>query len=133
MRQGKIKAVIVGADRIAANGDVANKIGTFGVAILARNFKIPFYVAAPISTIDLSLADGSQIPIEERSAAEIAAPPGVEVYNPAFDVTPAKWVNAIITENGVVRAPYQAGLRKVCAANAPRPSANSGKASGAAK
>jgi methylthioribose-1-phosphate isomerase len=114
MRQGKIKAVIVGADRIAANGDVANKIGTFGVAILARNFQIPFYVAAPISTVDLSLADGSQIPIEERDREEIGAPPGVEVYNPAFDVTPAKWISAIITEKGVLRAPYETSLAAAC-------------------
>ena len=110
MRQGKVKAVIVGADRIAANGDVANKIGTLGLAILARHFALPFYVAAPISTVDLSLADGGQIPIEERSAAEIAAPAGVDVYNPAFDVTPAELVSAIITENGVVRPPYLGNL-----------------------
>ncbi len=114
MSQGKVDAVIVGTDRVAANGDVANKIGTMGVAILARHFGIPFYVAAPTSSIDRSIASGAQIPIEERDAREITngmgrqtAPPDARVYNPAFDVTPADLVSAIITERGVLRPPYQ--------------------------
>jgi len=106
MSQRKVDAVIVGADRIAANGDVANKIGTMGVAILARHFGIPFYVAAPMSTIDPATASGRDIPIEQRDAKEIASPPGVAVYNPAFDVTPAELVTAIVTERGVHRAPF---------------------------
>jgi methylthioribose-1-phosphate isomerase len=121
MQQGKIKAVIVGTDRVAANGDVANKIGTLSVAILAKHFGIPFYVAAPTSSIDLSLASGREIPIEQRDPAEITrglgrvtAPQGVNVYNPAFDVTPNELVTAIITEKGIVTAPYLAGLRAVC-------------------
>ncbi len=121
MQQGKIDAVIVGADRIAANGDVANKIGTYSVAVLARQHDIPFYVAAPLSTIDISLASGREIPIEERSAAEIThcggrqlVPDGVAVYNPSFDVTPAHLVSAIITESGVVSADYESGLRRLC-------------------
>src|SRR3954466_2831031 len=120
MRQGKIGAVIVGADRIAANGDVANKIGTYTVAVLAREHGIPFYVAAPISTVDLETADGSQIPIEQRSAAEVThiagkaiTPAGVEIENPAFDVTPAKYVTAIVTERGIARAPYQQSLAEL--------------------
>ncbi len=118
MAQKKVQAVIVGTDRVAANGDVANKIGTHGVAILARHFGIPFYVACPLSTIDLSLANGALIPIEERDPIEISngfgrqtAPDGVEFYNPAFDVTPAELVTAIITERGVARAPYGESLR----------------------
>jgi methylthioribose-1-phosphate isomerase len=118
MQQGKVHAVIVGTDRVAANGDVANKIGTLGVAILAKHFGIPFYVAAPTSSIDLSLATGQQIPIEQRDAREVSqgmgkqtAPSEVDIYNPAFDVTPADLVSAIITENGVVRAPYNDTLR----------------------
>jgi methylthioribose-1-phosphate isomerase len=118
MSQGKVDAVIVGTDRVAANGDVANKIGTLGVAILAKHYGIPFYVAAPISSIDMSLPDGSHIPIEQRDPAEITrgmgkqtAPDGVEVYNPAFDVTPASLVTAIITENGVAKPPFQRSLR----------------------
>ncbi len=110
MRQGKVQAVIVGADRIAANGDTANKIGTYGLAVLAQAHQIPFYVAAPLSTIDFSLADGSEIPIEERAAEEVThvgetrlAPEGVAVFNPAFDVTPAALITAIITEAGVAR------------------------------
>ena len=110
MRQGKIDAVVVGADRIAANGDVANKIGTYGVAILAKEHGIPFYVAAPFSTVDLNTPDGSQIPIEQRSSKEVThmagkqiTPDGVRVENPAFDVTPHQYVTAIITERGVVR------------------------------
>ena len=113
MRQGKIQAVIVGADRIAANGDVANKIGTYGVAVLAKEHGIPFYVAAPWSTLDLATAHGDQIPIEQRNAREVThsngkqmTPHGVGIENPAFDVTPAKYVTAIITERGVLKAPY---------------------------
>ena len=120
MRQGKIDAVIVGADRIAANGDVANKIGTYTVAVLAREHGIPFYVAAPFSTVDMETADGSQIPIEQRSSREVThlagkqiAPDGVKVENPAFDVTPHKYVTAIITERGVARDPYSESLREL--------------------
>ena len=109
--------MIVGTDRVAANGDVANKIGTLGVAILARHFRIPFYVACPTSTIDLSLASGEQIPIEERDPTEVTAglgrqtaPTDVDVYNPAFDVTPHELVTAIITERGVVEPPYEGRL-----------------------
>ena len=118
MRQGRIDAVIVGADRIAANGDVANKIGTYTVAVLAKEHGIPFYVAAPFSTIDLNTPDGSQIPIEQRSTREVThmagkqiAPDGVGVENPAFDVTPHEYVTAIITERGVLRPPYAESLR----------------------
>ena len=117
MASGKIDCVIVGADRIAANGDVANKIGTLSVAVLARRFLVPFYVAAPLSTIDFGLASGREIPIEERAAEEVTAfagvrtaPTGVDVYNPAFDVTPAELVDAIITEAGVARPPLGPGL-----------------------
>ncbi|HZC22423.1 MAG TPA: S-methyl-5-thioribose-1-phosphate isomerase [Candidatus Binatia bacterium] len=113
MKQGKIGAIVVGADRIAANGDVANKIGTYTVAILAKEHGIPFYVAAPLSTVDLACPDGSQIPIEQRNSKEVThiagkqmAPDGVQVENPAFDVTPAKYVAAIITDKGIARAPY---------------------------
>jgi methylthioribose-1-phosphate isomerase len=120
MKQGKIGAVVVGADRIAANGDVANKIGTYTVAILAREHGIPFYVAAPFSTVDLETPDGSKIPIEQRSTREVThiagkaiAPDGVKVENPAFDVTPAKYVAAIITERGIARAPYEQSLRQL--------------------
>lgn len=120
MRRGKIQAVIVGADRIAANGDVANKIGTYGVAILAKEHGIPFYVAAPWSTIDLDTAHGDDIIIEERAAIEVThhagkqlTPDGVGVENPAFDVTPAKYVTAIITERGVLRAPYAEALQSL--------------------
>jgi methylthioribose-1-phosphate isomerase len=125
MRQGKIQAVIVGADRIAANGDVANKIGTYTVAVLAKEHDIPFYVAAPFSTVDLETADGSQIPIEQRSATEVThlagkqiAPDGVMVENPAFDVTPHQYVSAIITERGVVREPYGPSLQELAGAPA---------------
>jgi len=118
MRAGKIQAVIVGADRIAANGDVANKIGTYGVAVLAKEHGIPFYVAAPWSTIDMTTPTGDQIPIEERAAKEVThfngkqiTPSNAEISNPAFDVTPAKYVTAIITERGVLRAPYEQALR----------------------
>ena len=117
MRQGKIGAVIVGADRIAANGDVANKIGTYTVAVLAKEHGIPFYVAAPISTVDLETPDGSKIPIEQRNPAEVThiagkaiTPAGVQIENPAFDVTPAKLVTAIVTERGIARAPYEQSL-----------------------
>lgn len=117
MRQGRIGCVVVGADRIAGNGDVANKIGTYSVAVLAKENGIPFYVAAPISTLDLSLKSGAEIPIEERPAAEVTdmytpgvAPIGIGVRNPAFDVTPAKYVTGIITEKGVASAPYEQSL-----------------------
>ncbi|MGB6723349.1 MAG: S-methyl-5-thioribose-1-phosphate isomerase [Terracidiphilus sp.] len=120
MRAGRIQAVVVGADRIAANGDTANKIGTYNVAILAREHGIPFYVAAPWSTIDLATPTGEQIPIEERSAKEVThhagkqvTPDGVGIRNPAFDVTPAKYIAAIITERGVLRAPYTESLREM--------------------
>lgn len=118
MKAGRITCVVVGADRIAANGDVANKIGTYSVAVLARENGIPFYVAAPISTIDLTLATGDGIPIEERAASEVTqiggvevAPAGIAVANPAFDVTPNRYVSAIITERGVARDPYNQTLR----------------------
>ncbi|NJM40311.1 MAG: hypothetical protein HC853_05880 [Anaerolineae bacterium] len=120
MAQGKINGVIVGTDRVAANGDVCNKIGTLGVAILAKEFGIPFYVAAPMSSIDMSLASGDLIPIEERKAEEITegfgkrtAPHGVQVYNPAFDVTPHKYVTALITEKGIVCAPFGEELKRL--------------------
>jgi methylthioribose-1-phosphate isomerase len=117
MAKGMINLVIVGADRIAANGDVANKVGTYGVAVLARAHEIPFYVAAPMSTVDLSIPDGTHIPIEERSATEVThisgtriCPEGVDVLNPAFDVTPAEYVTAIITEHGILRPPFEESL-----------------------
>ena len=120
MKAGKIKAVVVGADRIAANGDFANKIGTYNVAILAREHGIPFYCAAPWSTIDTATPDGDAIPIEERSAVEVThhggkqlTPHGVGIRNPAFDVTPAKYVTAIITERGVLRAPFAESLKEM--------------------
>ncbi|HEV7859495.1 MAG TPA: S-methyl-5-thioribose-1-phosphate isomerase [Pyrinomonadaceae bacterium] len=120
MKQGKVDAVVVGADRIAANGDAANKIGTYMVAVLARQHDIPFYVAAPISTLDLTLATGEEIPIEERDAREVThvreqrlAPEGVPVHNPAFDVTPNELITAIITDKGVARQPYTESLRKM--------------------
>ncbi|HEX6772076.1 MAG TPA: S-methyl-5-thioribose-1-phosphate isomerase [Acidobacteriaceae bacterium] len=120
MRAGKLHAIVVGADRIAANGDVANKIGTYGVAVLAKEHGIPFYVAAPWSTIDLATKTGADIPIEQRSAAEVThhggkqlTPHHVAVWNPAFDVTPAKYVTAIITERGVLRPPYSESLQRV--------------------
>ncbi len=123
MRQGKIGAVVVGADRIAANGDVANKIGTYTVAVLAKEHGIPFYVAAPWSTIDMETPDGSKIPIEQRSSREVThfagkqvAPNGVKVENPAFDVTPNKYVTAIITERGVAKAPYSESLKELATA-----------------
>jgi methylthioribose-1-phosphate isomerase len=119
MKQGLVDCVLVGADRIAANGDVANKVGSYNLAVVARRHSLPFYVAAPYSTLDLSLASGEEIPIEERAAQEVTegfgmrtAPEGVNVYNPAFDVTPSELVTAIITEQGVIRAPYQENLAK---------------------
>ena len=122
LHSGRIGCVIVGADRIAANGDVANKIGTYGVAVLAKENNVPFYVAAPISTLDLTLPDGTHIPIEERASAEVThiqgvrtAPEGTVVRNPAFDVTPNRYVTAIITERGVARAPFTESLRELAA------------------
>jgi methylthioribose-1-phosphate isomerase len=118
MSKGRIQAVVVGADRIAANGDTANKIGTYGVSILAKEHGIPFYVAAPFNTIDLETATGEGIPIEQRSAREVThsngiqmTPDGVGIENPAFDVTPAKYIAAIITERGVLRAPFGESIR----------------------
>lgn len=120
MRQGRIQAVIVGSDRIAANGDVANKIGTYSVAVLAKEHGIPFYVAAPWSTVDMNTAHGDLIPIEQRSAYEVThsngkqmTPHGAGIENPAFDVTPAKYVTAIITERGVLRAPYEVSMKEM--------------------
>lgn len=121
LASGAVDAVIVGADRIAANGDVANKIGTYGVAILARAFGIPFYVAAPTSTIDIGCASGRDIVVEQRASEEVVsawyempmAPDGIDVLNPAFDVTPSELVSAIITEKGVVTAPYAEGLAEI--------------------
>ncbi len=120
MKEKKIDSVIVGADRIAANGDVANKIGTYSVAVLAKENSIPFYVAAPISTLDLALSSGDQIPIEQRSHREVThireaaiAPEGVSIQNPAFDVTPSRYVTAIITERGIARPPYNETLKQL--------------------
>jgi methylthioribose-1-phosphate isomerase len=120
MKSGQIKAAIVGADRIAGNGDVANKIGTYSVAVLAKENQIPFYVAAPLSTIDMSLASGDQIPIEERTPSEVThwagiatAPENVPARHPAFDVTPHRYISAIITERGIAREPYTDSLRSL--------------------
>jgi methylthioribose-1-phosphate isomerase len=120
LRAGKVQAVVVGADRIAANGDVANKIGTYSVAVLAKENGVPFYVAAPISTLDLTLESGDLIPIEERAPEEVThirghliAPKGTKVMNPAFDVTPNRYVAAIITEKGVARPPFVESLKKL--------------------
>ena len=117
MQQGKINKVLVGADRIAANGDTANKIGTYSLAVLAAVHRIPFYVAAPVSTIDISLKTGAAIPIEERKSEEVtclrgveSAPKGIKVYNPAFDITPARYITAIITEKGIIIKPYRASI-----------------------
>jgi methylthioribose-1-phosphate isomerase len=122
LKSGRIGCVVVGADRIAANGDVANKIGTYTVAVLAKENGVPFFVAAPISTLDLTIASGDLIPIEQRAASEVThvfgrqvAPPGTVVENPAFDVTPARYIGAIVTERGVARAPYEESLRKLAA------------------
>ena len=120
LKSGRVDCVIVGADRIAANGDVANKIGTYSLAVLAKENNVPFYVAAPLSTVDLSLASGDEIPIEQRAAQEVThvsgvpvAPEGTSVENPAFDVTPNRYVTAIITERGVVRSPYSESLARL--------------------
>lgn len=125
MRQGRIQAVVVGADRIAANGDVANKIGTYSVAVLAKEHGIPFFVAAPWATVDMNTSTGDEIPIEQRSAKEVThhggkqmAPDGVLVENPAFDVTPASYVTAIVTERGIARAPYWESLKELAVASA---------------
>ncbi len=122
MRQGLIDCVIVGADRIACNGDVANKIGTYTVAVLAAQHEIPFYVAAPVSTLDLSITNGSEIPIEQRDASEVTnfggvrvVPEGVSAFNPAFDVTPNQFVSAIITDRGIARPPYDKSLADLVA------------------
>ena len=126
MAQGKIHLAITGADRIAANGDAANKIGTYTVALLCRAHRLPFYVAAPISTIDLSTAKGEKIPIEERASTEVTtlrgkrmAPRAVKVYNPAFDVTPHRFISAIITERGIVQSPYRLNLKKILSGATP--------------
>ena len=120
MQSGKIRAVLVGADRIAANGDTANKIGTYSLAVLAREHQIPFYVVAPLSSVDFDLSDGSGIPIEERTAEEVTgfggvhwAPAGVPVLHPAFDVTPARLITAIVTERGLVYQPDKTGLSRL--------------------
>lgn len=120
MREGKVQAVVTGADRIAANGDSANKIGTYSLAVLARAHGIPFYIAAPSSTFDLTIDSGDQIPIEERSSSEIThgfgrqtAPAGIQVYNPAFDVTPADYIEAIITERGIIRPVEKTNIQLV--------------------
>ncbi|HKV05334.1 MAG TPA: S-methyl-5-thioribose-1-phosphate isomerase [Candidatus Acidoferrales bacterium] len=121
LKTGGVGAVVVGADRIARNGDTANKIGTYGIAVLAREHKIPFYVAAPVSTLDVSIPTGEQIPIEERSEEEVThlagvrISPDVHAAHPAFDVTPARFITAIITERGVARAPYETSLRDFAA------------------
>jgi methylthioribose-1-phosphate isomerase len=133
MRSGEIDLVVVGADRIAANGDVANKIGTYTVAVLAREHGVPFYVAAPTSTIDLATPDGDRIPIEERDAREVThvggarvAPENVRVRNPAFDITPARYVTAIVTERGLLRPPYAESLRAAVGAAPPADAAGVG-------
>jgi methylthioribose-1-phosphate isomerase len=125
MSRGRVDLVLVGADRIAANGDVANKIGTYSLAVLAHEHSIPFYVVAPTSTIDLSLANGADIPIEERSPEEVlqvagvpTAPEGVQAAHPAFDVTPARLVTAIVTERGILRPPYEDSLEEAVHATA---------------
>jgi len=119
LKTGRVGAVVVGADRIAANGDTANKIGTYQIAVLAREHSVPFYVAAPVSTVDLTIASGEQIPIEQRSAEEVThirgvrIAPDVPAAHPAFDVTPHELIAAIITERGVARAPYEEALRRL--------------------
>ncbi|MFC1534166.1 S-methyl-5-thioribose-1-phosphate isomerase [Thermodesulfobacteriota bacterium] len=120
MRGKKVDLVITGADRIAANGDVANKIGTYQVAVLAKENRVPFYVAAPLSTMDITIKEGDMIPVEERDPKEIShlgnraiGPRGVKTINPAFDITPARYVTAIITEKGVIRPPYRSGIKKL--------------------
>ena len=118
MSRGKVQLIVVGADRVAANGDIANKIGTYSLAVLAKENKVPFYVAAPLSTVDLSVANGLDIPIEERDPREVThslghaiAPPGVDAWNPAFDVTPNRFIAGIITEKGIARKPYKKTLK----------------------
>jgi methylthioribose-1-phosphate isomerase len=145
MRAGHINAVIVGADRIAANGDTANKVGTYGLAVLAHAHGLPFYVAAPLSTVDLATPEGTVIPIEERAPDEVTmlagvrvAPAGIAVRNPAFDVTPQRLITAIMTEAGVLRPPYSVTLRAALEAEAGRapwrgPSAAAGADAGAAR
>jgi methylthioribose-1-phosphate isomerase len=125
MKEGRVDVVFVGADRITANGDTANKIGTYGVAILAKAHGVPFYVAAPSSTFDLSLPSGDRIPIEQRPAHEVThgfgkqtAPDGVKVYNPAFDVTPASLIAGIITERGLIQPVNEANIRAVLGGSA---------------
>jgi methylthioribose-1-phosphate isomerase len=125
MAKGEIDCAIVGADRIAGNGDVANKIGTYSVAVLAKEHGLPFYVVAPTSTFDLTLSSGKEIPIEERSADEVThvqgvrlAPEGIGIRNPAFDVTPHHLVSAIVCENGIARAPYAESLRRLASVRA---------------
>ncbi|MFA4915360.1 MAG: S-methyl-5-thioribose-1-phosphate isomerase [Syntrophales bacterium] len=120
MKQGKINCVIVGADRIAANGDVANKIGTYSLSVLAKEHNVPFYVAAPLSTIDMAIKDGDDIPIEERDSEEVlsfrgvvVAPEMIMVYNPAFDVTPNQYITAIITEKGIIAKPYEKAIARL--------------------
>jgi methylthioribose-1-phosphate isomerase len=120
MRQKKVDLVVTGADRIAANGDVANKIGTYQVAVLAKENRIPFYVAAPLSTIDTSITSGDRIPVEERGSREIShfrnqriGPEGVRIQNPAFDITPNRYVKAIVTEKGIIKAPYRREIKKI--------------------
>jgi methylthioribose-1-phosphate isomerase len=121
MRQGKVNAVVTGADRIAANGDTANKIGTYTLAVLAKEHNIPFYIAAPISTVDTSIKSGEEIVIEERKAEEVTciqgvctAPDAIRVANPAFDVTPSRYIAAIITEKGIIRKPFTRGMKGIC-------------------
>jgi len=122
MKSGKIGAIVTGADRVAANGDTANKIGTYQIAVLAKEHNVPFYIAAPVSTFDLSIPSGDHIPIEERSSDEVTQikgiriAPDVHAAHPAFDVTPSKYITAIFTENGVARAPYTESLRALAAA-----------------
>jgi len=120
MAQGRVDCVVVGADRIAANGDVANKIGTYSLAVLAHHHRIPFYVAAPLSTVDLGCRSGADIPVEQRTADEVAVlegrrvvPEAVAVSNPAFDVTPARLVTAIITDAGIATRPYRSALKQM--------------------
>ena len=125
LKTGDVKAIVTGADRVAANGDTANKIGTYQIAVLARENNVPFYIAAPISTLDLTIAGGDDIPIEQRSAEEVTHIQGVRIApdvpaaHPAFDVTPARYIAGIITERGVARAPYTESLRDL--ASAPQP------------
>ena len=120
LNKGNIDCVVVGADRIAANGDTANKIGTYSLAVLAKENHVPFYIAAPTSSIDVSLKSGASIPIEQRSPQEVLklqgvdiAPRGVHAANPSFDVTPAKYIAAIVTEKGIIRPPFKAGIQSI--------------------